>query len=79
MCLGIPCLVVEVPEQQWAIIEAGGIRRKIGMHLVGDVVPGDYVMVHAGYAVEKLDLAEAEERIKLWEELLRFECVGEAE
>ncbi|WP_347488474.1 HypC/HybG/HupF family hydrogenase formation chaperone [Desulfoscipio sp. XC116] len=79
MCLGIPCRVVEVPEKQWAIIEAGGIRRKIGVHLVGDVSVGDYVMVHAGYAVEKLDLAEAEERIKLWEELLRFESAGEAE
>ncbi|SFG69184.1 hydrogenase expression/formation protein HypC [Desulfotomaculum arcticum] len=79
MCLGIPCLVVEVPEKQWAIIEAGGIRRKIGLHLVGDVPVGEYVMVHAGYAVEKLDLAEAEERIKLWEELLRFESAGKTE
>lgn len=78
MCLGIPGLVVEVPEKQWAVIEVGGIRRKVGVHLVGEVAPGDYLMVHAGYAVEKLDLEEAEARIRLWEELLRFESAEQA-
>ncbi|SFR13642.1 HypC/HybG/HupF family hydrogenase formation chaperone [Desulfoscipio geothermicus] len=73
MCLGIPCPVVEVPEKQWAVIDVGGVRRKVGLHLVGEVRPGDYIMVHAGFAVEKLDLAEAEARIKIWEELLAFE------
>lgn len=73
MCLAIPCQVVEVPEKQWAVIESGGIRRKVGVHLIEDVKPGDYLMVHAGFAVEKLDLAEAEARIKIWEELLQFE------
>ncbi|MHB1043244.1 MAG: HypC/HybG/HupF family hydrogenase formation chaperone [Eubacteriales bacterium] len=71
MCLGVPALVVEVlPGGLWAVIDSFGLRRKVGTHLVGEVVPGDYLMVHAGYAVEKLDLAEAEERIKIWEELL---------
>lgn len=71
MCLGIPCMVVEMlPDRQWAIIETLGIRRRVGIHLVGEVDPGEFLMVHAGYAIEKLDLAEAEERIKIWEELL---------
>jgi len=73
MCLGMPALVVEVPDQQWAVIEAEGIRRKVGVHLVGEVVPGDYLMVHAGFAVEKLDLAEAEARLSIWKELLEIE------
>lgn len=71
MCLGVPGMVVEVlPDRQWAIIETFGLKRKIGTHLVGEVDPGDYLVVHAGYAIEKLDLAEAEERIRIWEELL---------
>lgn len=71
MCLGVPGMVVErLPDRQWVIIETFGIRRKVGVHLVGEVDPGDYLMVHAGYAIEKLDLAEAEERIKIWEEIL---------
>lgn len=71
MCLGVPALVVKVlPGGQWAIIDSFGLRRKVGTHLVGEVIPGDYLMVHAGYAIEKLDLAEAEARIKIWEELL---------
>ncbi|MCF8010191.1 MAG: HypC/HybG/HupF family hydrogenase formation chaperone [Clostridiales bacterium] len=79
MCLGIPAPIIEIPEKQWAIIETGGIKRKVGLHLVGEVEPGDYVLVHAGYAIEKLDLAEAEETIKLWEELLSIEGTKQAE
>ncbi|MCL6639630.1 MAG: HypC/HybG/HupF family hydrogenase formation chaperone [Firmicutes bacterium] len=71
MCLGIPGLVVEVlAGGEWAIIETFGLRQKVGLHLVGKVVPGDYLMVHAGYAIEKIDLTEAGERIRLWEEML---------
>lgn len=78
MCLGIPGLVVEVCDDQWALVDVGGVRRRVGLQLVGEVKPGDYLMVHAGFAVEVLDLAEAEARIKLWEEFLRFESAGEA-
>lgn len=71
LCLGVPALVVEVlPGGQWAVAESFGVRRKIGTHLVGEVEAGDYVVVHAGYAIEKLDLREAEERIRIWEEIL---------
>lgn len=78
MCLGIPGLVVEVHNEQWAVVDVGGVRRKVGLHLVGKVNPGEYLMVHAGFAVEVLDLEEAEARIKLWEELLQFESTGQA-
>ena len=71
MCLAVPGLVVEVlPDRQWVMMETFGLRRKVGVHLVGDVVPGDYLVVHAGFAIEKLDLDEAVERIKIWEEIL---------
>lgn len=74
MCLGIPGRVVAVaPEQQKATIETFGLRREVATSLVEDVNLGDYLMVHAGYAIEKIDLQEAEERIKLWEEILADE------
>jgi len=78
MCLGIPVKIVELSDDQYALVEVDGIRRKVGLQLVGSVSPGDYLMVHAGFAVEVLDLAEAEARIKLWEELLKFEGAGQA-
>ncbi|HIE13569.1 MAG TPA: HypC/HybG/HupF family hydrogenase formation chaperone [Desulfotomaculum sp.] len=78
MCLGIPGAVVEVtPEEHAAVIETFGIKQRISTFLVGDVNPGEYVIVHTGYAIEKVDMEEARERIKLWEELLAHEGVGE--
>ena len=48
-----------------AIVESGGLRRKIGLHLVKDVKVGDYVIVHAGFAIEKLDKKGAKETLAL--------------
>uniref|UniRef100_A0A7C2E3T2 HypC/HybG/HupF family hydrogenase formation chaperone n=1 Tax=Ammonifex degensii TaxID=42838 RepID=A0A7C2E3T2_9THEO len=74
MCLGIPGRVVAVlPEEQMAEIETFGLRQRISTLLVGEVAVGEYVIVHAGYAIEKVDVAEALERIKLWEEWLARE------
>lgn len=78
MCLGVPGLVVETsPEDHTAVIEIFGVRQRINTFLVGEVSLGEYVMVHTGYAIEKIDLEEAQERIKLWEELLAHEGFGE--
>jgi hydrogenase expression/formation protein HypC len=78
MCLGVPGLIVEVsPEDHTAVIETFWVRQKINTFLIGEVTLGEYVMVHTGYAIEKIDLEEARERIKLWEELLAHEGIGE--
>ncbi|MGO0121732.1 HypC/HybG/HupF family hydrogenase formation chaperone [Desulfothermobacter acidiphilus] len=80
MCLGIPGRVVEVhPEEYLAVIETFGVRQRISTFLLGEVAVGEYVMVHAGYAIEKIDLEEAQERLKLWEEILKHADVGETE
>ncbi|MEW6424541.1 MAG: HypC/HybG/HupF family hydrogenase formation chaperone [Bacillota bacterium] len=72
MCLGVPGKVVEaISGEPWAIIETFGLRRRVGTHLVGEVQPGEYLLVHAGYAIEKVDVEDALERIRLWEELSR--------
>ncbi len=78
MCLGVPGLIVEVsPDDHIAVIETFGVRQRVNTFLVGAVALGEYVMVHTGYAIEKIDLEEARERIKLWEELLSHEGFGE--
>lgn len=64
MCLGVPGRVVEKPaageEMSWAHVEFAGVRRRICMTCVPDATPGDYVIVHAGIAISKIDAAEAQ-------------------
>ncbi len=68
MCLGIPMKVVEIVADS-AVGEVGGIRRKINLVLVDGVEVGDYVIVHAGFAIEKLDEEDALETLRLLGEL----------
>lgn len=65
--------VLEVKEEDTALVESFGVKRLVRTKLVGPVSPGEYVIVHAGYAIEKIDPQEAAERLALWEELLAEE------
>lgn len=69
MCLAIPCKVCELKSDDAAIIEVGGIRKEISLALVDDVVVGDYVIVHVGYALTRLDPEEAEKTLQVFAEL----------
>ena len=69
MCLAIPAQVVEISGNETAIVELGGIRKAISTALLDDVAVGDYVIVHVGYALERLNVAEAEETLRLFAEL----------
>jgi hydrogenase expression/formation protein HypC len=64
MCLGIPGRLIErLPGDdalETAIVEFGAIRRKVCVACVPEAVPGDYVIVHAGIAISRLDADEAE-------------------
>lgn len=60
MCLAIPVRVVELPEPDAAVVELDGVRKRISLALVDDVAVGDYVIVHVGYALTRLDPDEAE-------------------
>ncbi len=66
MCLAIPAKVVELKEGDQAVIDLGGVRKAISLALVEDVAPGDYVIVHVGYALQKVDPAEAEKTLALF-------------
>ncbi len=72
MCLAIPARVVELTENDGAIVDLGGVRKEISLALVADVVVGDYVIVHVGYALNKLDAEEAEKTLALFAEMGAF-------
>jgi hydrogenase expression/formation protein HypC len=64
MCLAIPAKILELNHDN-AVVELSGVKRDISVALVDDVKIGDYVIVHVGYALTKLDPKEAEETLKI--------------
>jgi hydrogenase expression/formation protein HypC len=66
MCLAIPAKVVELRDGDQAVIDLAGVRKEISLALVEDVKPGDYVIVHVGYALQKLDPEEAAKTLALF-------------
>ena len=66
MCLAIPARVVDLPEPDVALIDVGGVQKRISLALVDDVRPGDYVIVHVGYALNRLDPDEAARTLALF-------------
>ena len=69
MCLAIPVRVVELRGEDTALVDLDGIRKEISLALVDDVAVGDYVILHVGYALSKLDPEEAERTLALFAEL----------
>jgi hydrogenase expression/formation protein HypC len=69
MCLAVPAKVVEVKGDLAKVDFGGGTLRDVNISLV-DVKVGEYVIVHAGYAIQVLDEKAAEETLQLWNELL---------
>lgn len=71
MCLAIPARVVERLENDRAVVEVGGVRNDISLMLVDGVEVGDYVIVHVGFAITRLDVEEAEKSLALFDEIAR--------
>jgi hydrogenase expression/formation protein HypC len=67
MCLAVPARVVHLLDEAWCVVDLGGVRKEVSTALVDDVVVGDYLVVHVGYALGKLDVAEAERTLALLE------------
>ena len=76
MCLAIPGRVLEI-DAGLAKVDFGGVRRRIGVGLVPAVKPGDHVLVHAGFAIQIIDLEEAERQLALIREIDSFQHDGE--
>lgn len=68
MCLAVPGKILSV-EGKDADVDFGGVTRKVNVSLVKAGV-GEYVIIHAGFAIQVVDQEEAEETIKIWEEML---------
>lgn len=69
MCLAIPAKIVELLPDDQAVVDLGGVRRDISLALMNGVALGDYVIVHVGFALHKLDTQEAERTLALFAEM----------
>jgi hydrogenase expression/formation protein HypC len=69
MCVAVPAEVLEI-DGQTALVNFGGVKKKVNILLVRDLKVGDYVLLHAGCAIEKLDQEEALKTLEIFKELL---------
>jgi hydrogenase expression/formation protein HypC len=72
MCLGIPAQVLEI-NGHIAKVDFGGVFREVNVSLV-DVTVGDYVIVHAGYAIQLLNKEDAEKTLEMFKEILELDA-----
>jgi len=75
MCLAIPGKIVEIVniENQLAKVDVGGVRRNVNIGMLDDVVVGDYVLIHVGFAMTKIDEKEAAETLRILDEIGQFD------
>ena len=79
MCLAVPVRVERLLDNEMAVVEMDGLRKGISLALVDGVREGDYVILHVGYALTRLDPEEAERTLALFAELTnRLDDLGEA-
>jgi len=71
MCLAVPGKVIEI-EGSIGIVDFNGVKREVRLDLV-DAKIGDYVIVHTGFAIEKMDEKDALESLEIWKQLLKSE------
>jgi len=65
MCLAIPARVIELRGAAQALVDLDGVQRLVSRELIGEVAVGDYLIVHVGYALSKLDQDEARRTLEL--------------
>lgn len=70
MCLAVPARIVELLPDQQAIVEVGGVSSTISLALLDGAEVGEYVIVHVGFAISKLDQEEAQKTLALFAEML---------
>ena len=75
MCLAIPGKIVEIVnvENHLAKVDVGGVRRNINIGMLVDVIVGDYVLIHVGFAMTKIDEKEAAETLRILDEIGQFD------
>ena len=69
MCLAIPVRIEQLTDGDNALVDIGGVKKQISVALIESVAPGDYVIMHVGFAINTIDPAEAERTLALFEEM----------
>lgn len=71
MCLSIPSKVEKIDENNMATVDTMGVKRDISLDLMADDVQiGDYILIHVGFAMNKIDKEEAEQSLRVYEEMV---------
>jgi len=71
MCIAFPGKVITIDENNFAVIEIGGVTREVSLDIMDEPVGvGDYVLCHAGFAIRKVDDEDARERLDMLREVL---------
>jgi len=73
MCLAVPGRIETIEEKGAAKVDFGGVKRKVFLDLLPEARVGDYVIVHAGFAIELLNEKEAKETLALFKEISKYE------
>ncbi len=74
MCLALPTQIIEISDdRQYGTVSLDGIRKEISLALLDEVAIGDYVLLHVGYALSKVNEAEAEKTLALFSEMAALE------
>ncbi|MDR1912087.1 MAG: HypC/HybG/HupF family hydrogenase formation chaperone [Helicobacteraceae bacterium] len=70
MCLSIPSKIIEIDEANNALVDTLGVRRRVSLDLLGESASvGDFVLIHVGFAMGKIDESEALESLKIFKEI----------
>lgn len=72
MCVAVPAEVIEMMEHE-ALVNFGGVKKKVNIDLIDDLKVGDYVLLHAGCAMQKVDKEEAERTLEIFKILAENE------
>jgi hydrogenase expression/formation protein HypC len=78
MCLALPARIVERLDGDQALVELGGVRKPVSLALVGDAQVGDYVIVHVGFAIGRVDADEAQRTLELFAEMAAQDAAAAA-
>ena len=71
MCIGFPGKIISFDKDNYAVIDISGTRREVCLDIVDEPAGvGDYVISHAGYAIHKIDVATAQDKLKFLQELI---------
>lgn len=69
MCLAVPARIETLTAPGFAIVDLGGVKKEISLALIDDASVGEYVIVHVGYALQKLDEEEAQRTLELFAQM----------